>query len=397
MNRHLPRALATVAFLAPALSLGAQQTRTLTKPDAEFADPFTQLNSVRELRDARVIAADTRDKTVQLIDFRSGSAVKIGREGQGPGEYALPARLLAFPGDTTALYDQLNARYLLIGPDGKTGKDFRLDQPQSAAPGGGRVMMIGSPPRGTDARGRIYYEAAGFSMSADGVPQQADTAPIIRYDRATARSDTIAFVKLPQTNTQASGGRDNRMVMRTQVPFAPRDEWAVFPDGRVVVVRVADYHVDAYSAVRAKTAGPAVKFERLPVTEGDKQEFRDARKSAVGMTVRVENGVTSRGAGPLAQNLPDPEFPAFKPPFPQGAALARPNGELWVARSRKAGAKVWTYDVFDATGTVRGQLTLPPATRVVGFGNGTVYTVRTDSDDLQYLGRFTFKEGPILP
>ena len=187
--------------------------------------------------------------------------------------------------------------------------------------------------------------------------------------------------------------------MRMQVPFAPRDEWAVFPDGRVVVVRVADYHVDSYTAARAKTAAPPVKFERLSVTEADKQELRDARKSAVGMTVRVENGVTTRGAGPppSAPNFPEPEYPAFKPPFPQGGAWARPNGELWVARSRKAGDKVLKLDVFDASGTLRGQVALAPGARLAGFGNGTIYTLRVDEDDLQYLQRFTIKEGAIVP
>jgi len=39
---------------------------------------------------------------------------------------------------------------------------------------------------------------------------------------------------------------------------------------------------------------------------------------------------------------------------------------------------------------------LPKRSRLVGFGNGTVYTARFDEDDLQYLQkhRFTMPDRP---
>lgn len=402
MNRKLPRALATVAFLAPALSLGAQKVVNLPKPDAEYAEPFTQINSVRELMDGRVLVADTRDKTVLLIDFRSGNTTKVGREGSGPGEYALPSRLVALPLDTSAIYDPLNSRYVLVGPDGKAGKEFRLEQSVTAGRGGGRMggMMVGGQmPRGTDARGRIYYEGSGLSFSPDGAPSVADSAGILRYDRATKTSDTVAWVHLPPNNTRVSGGRGNMNIMIGATPFAARDDWAVLQDGGVAVVRVADYHVDWYSPSGARRAGAPVKFDRIAVSEGDKEEWRNARKGAVGMTVRVEGAVTTRGAGPIGGgvNLPDPEWPQFKPPFAQGGVFARPNGEVWVLRSRKAGDKVPKYDVFAPSGAHLGQVALPASTRLVGFGRTTIYTVRVDEDDLQFLQRRTLKEGPVVP
>ena len=64
-----------LALLAVAMPLGARPEvaqaplRTLTKPDAEYAEPFTLINGVRELRDGRVIVSDTREKTVQILDL----------------------------------------------------------------------------------------------------------------------------------------------------------------------------------------------------------------------------------------------------------------------------------------------------------------------------------------
>ena len=57
-------------------------------------------------------------------------------------------------------------------------------------------------------------------------------------------------------------------------------------------------------------------------------------------------------------------------------------------RTRPAGDKIPTYDVFDRTGTLVKKVSLNPSSRVIGFGKGVVYVVRTDEDDLQYLQRY---------
>jgi len=59
-----------------------------------------------------------------------------------------------------------------------------------------------------------------------------------------------------------------------------------------------------------------------------------------------------------------------------------------VLRTRPTGDKVPTYDVFDHSGALVKKVSLNPSSRVVGFGKGAVYVVRTDEDDLQYLQRY---------
>lgn len=116
--------LLTIASAA-ALPLAAQQgPRALGAPDTEYEEPFSSVAGLRELRDGRVIVVDPRDKLVNLVDFRSGSATTIGREGSGPQEFGIPLRLFAAPGDTTLLFDPLNSRYVLIGPDGRPSTLF---------------------------------------------------------------------------------------------------------------------------------------------------------------------------------------------------------------------------------------------------------------------------------
>src|SRR5262245_9206107 len=127
LERFSLRALPALLVLSPALLHSQVATRTLTKPEAEYTEPFSSVAAIRELRDGRVLVADTRDKVVQLVDLKTGKASKVGREGSGPGEYAMPLQLVGLQGDTSVIYDPLNSRYLTVLPDGKPGKTFRLE------------------------------------------------------------------------------------------------------------------------------------------------------------------------------------------------------------------------------------------------------------------------------
>ncbi len=47
-----------------------------------------------------------------------------------------------------------------------------------------------------------------------------------------------------------------------------------------------------------------------------------------------------------------------------------------------------TYDVFDAGGNLVQRVSLPNDRRVTAFGDGGVYVIREDEDDLQWLERY---------
>jgi len=128
-------ALTAFVLLWPAL-LAAQQSavplQSLIKPDAAFDEPFTQIAGLRELRDGSVIVADFRDRTLQRIDLKAGTAVKLSRESSGPGEYAYPMGVYALSGDSTAVYDMGNQRYLVLDPSGKPAGTFSPPKSMSA-------------------------------------------------------------------------------------------------------------------------------------------------------------------------------------------------------------------------------------------------------------------------
>jgi hypothetical protein len=412
MRRTLFRPFALLAALP--FAAATQQARTLPAPNATYDEPFSQVGGLRELSNGRVIVSDGRDKIVSFIDLATGSAEKVGREGSGPGEFGLPSRLFMAPGDTTLLFDPLNTRYLVIGPDGKPKTTFMIETAAPSGqggPGGGPGFRLGGMTlaRASDARGRLYGETAPISIGADGRPQTADSAGITRYDRATKKLDTLAWVKLPKNNAQVSGsggggGQQNVSIrIGGSNPLAARDEWTVFPDGRVAIVRASDYHVDWILPNGQKRSSPAIRHTPIRMTEADKREEEALRNRARGnqMMMTVENGPNgvrrSAQMGPGANAPPlEPltDWPEVKPAFRPGQASvwARPNGDLWVRRTEPAGAKGTLYDVINAQGAVMYQVRLPDRITLVGFGNGTIYTTKADEDDLLYLQRHAVGE-----
>jgi hypothetical protein len=372
---------------APARAQGKLPTRTLGKPVAEFEEPFTSVGAVRELSSGRVIVSDARDRVVQMLDFGSGSATQVGREGQGPGEYSFPGGVFSAPGDTTLLYDPLNQRLLLIAPNGKPAGQHALRR-EGAGPGPNILGQL----RGSDARGRLYSQASGIRLGPDG-PQASDSVPVVRYDRGSEKADTLAFIVQARSNTQVSGGQGNmRVMIGAANPLAPREEWAVAPDGRVAVVKPEPYRVEWIAANGARTLGPTIAVPRVKVSEADKKaiEKQRASGSAVMMTRSDGPGGASREARTLsASSLPPiTDWPEYRPPFVGNAATIASNGELWVRRTLLT-EPVQLYDVFDAKGERIAHLQLPRGTRLAGFGKGSVYLVRIDEDDLQYLQKYT--------
>ena len=402
MNR-LILAGGLLAVATPALAQSVP-TRTLSKPDAEYSEPFTMIAGVRELKDGRVIAIDPRDKTVQAIDLKAGTVTKLGREGSGPGEYGIPTRLLALPNDTSAIVDMLNNRILLINPNATVGGFVDLNVPPPGGRGDGRgMMMIGSSmPTAADAKGRMYAQGAPFRI-VDGVPQAADSLPMIRWQRSSGKRDTVAWLRVPPGSNQISG-RSGRGGQNVSVrigggpPFNGADMMAVAPDGRVAIVHHDPYSVDFVNEAGQRARGQPIRYDRIKVSEGHKQEWRERQKNAFGMMISNNNGQRSAAMVPNT-NVQDPESwgGEYMPPFLSGQnTLTFSNeGYLWIQRTGPAGQPP-TFDVIDRAGNLALKVVLPKKARLLGFGNGAVYIARVDEDDLQYVQkhRFAMPERP---
>jgi hypothetical protein len=169
--------------------------------------------------------------------------------------------------------------------------------------------------------------------------------------------DTLARLKQARTNILIDReGAKIKSVNIRKVPFTPHDDWAVFPDGRVIIVRTDPFRVDQRGVRGDVLHGPRISYQPIAVVDADR-----------GLAI-------------------DP-LPKFKPPFDGPSTLIAPGGRVWVRRTTAASDSISRYDLFDPTGHLLERVALMPRTRVVGFGKTAIYVVRRDEDDLEYLGR----------
>jgi hypothetical protein len=166
----------------------------------------------------------------------------------------------------------------------------------------------------------------------------------------------------------------------------------VHSGGRVAVARAAEYRVEWFAGPgKLLAAGEVQRVELIRIDAAERDSFRAARASAPVGGARV-GGAPPGDANVVrdSRNLyPDAVFPPYKPAVDgSGAAIMSPGGELWVRRSRRAGDNIMRYDVFDQRGVVQARVTLPRGRTLLAFGATSVYMIRTDENDLQWIERY---------
>ncbi len=375
--------------LTPCVSR-AQAIVTLVKPEAQFPDPFTRIFGINEMANGKVLVSDLQDKVVQMIDFASGKSEKVGREGQGPTEYAMPAALYPMPKGETWLNDMLGRRFLVIDAAGKPVRTV----PLPGSGGGGFIAMMPGG-GGADQNGHLYFQSPPFSPGSGPGSPPPDSLAILRWDGVKASMDTTAWVVMAKGNISGGGG-GGRVMFRIggAKMFTPEEHWGVAEDGSVARVMHSPYRVVWYGPKGgAPAAGPIQPYTPLPVTQSDKTDVIEAQKKQRPMLVTIGGPGGGRASPPPSggggPQLPAPEFADTKPPFyGNNSVVVSPEGEVWVERTQTAGTKNPLYDVFDRAGKLVRKVTLNPRSVVRGFGKGTVYVVRTDDDDLQYVERY---------
>lgn len=351
---------------------------------------------------------DSKEKELRLVDLAHGTATRVSRLGGGPLEYQVPGVLLGGAADTIIYFDMMQRRFLLLSQTGVPVKTIPY----------GATTLTGSPdqtpslmsqmlPTSTDAKGRLYGQTIGMSMagidskSAPAMPTFADTVEVQSLDAHSGRTTTLARIRSPMA--QASPkiemiGTGIRMTI-TAPDFRPGAAWAVLPDGRVAILRDGIYRVHFIATGHAEMLGPLIPYSPVPVTASERKSVVDSMRASMDKTLATmrKSFSQARGAAGMtptveARVLEPATWAASKPAY--SAIISSPDGRLWVAMSTPTGTKVSRLDVLDAAGALLAHVQLAPGEKFVGLGRGTVYTIRTDEDDLQYLRRYAL---PKLP
>jgi hypothetical protein len=336
----------------------AQPVEIVLKADsaASFPHPFTTVAGLRELDGGRVLVSDRSETRVVLADFGTGDTVRVGREGAGPGEYAIPGALVPLPGDSTLLVDEGAQRYAVIRSDGRIVSNVN-------PPAGVLVTRLG----GVGPGGELYFEGTPGAGASAGAGAR-DSVPVLRWRRGQAHVDTVAQVRVPPLVSVTLGDPGAGAVSKIAFPqpFAPGDGWGVSAGGELLILRAEPFRMERRGGDGAPLGtGPGLRRPAVAVSEQDKEAFALGRAAA--------------------ESIP---WPATKPPFRYGTLRIAPAGEAWIELSTAADDPAPLYGVLRADGTLVRLVRLPEGRRLVGLGRNSLYTVRRDDDDLEWVERY---------
>ena len=402
---------------------GAQPTLPPVRPlgpvIATSKGALGAVSAARQLPGGRVLVNDIAGRKVVLFDSTL-AAFTIVADTTSATANAYSSRaggLIGWKGDSTLFVDPQSLSMLVLDPAGKVARVM-------SAPRANDVNALIGGPTGLpaiDARGRLVYRAQPqFRMPAQPpaggfvMPPMPDSAPIVRFDLAERKLDTVAMVRIPKQSVSTSQDEQGRMrVMVTMNPMPVADDWALLADGSVAVLRGADYHVDWVRADGSKSSSPKVPFDWKRLSDDDKTAFVDSARTAMEklrstmmtqqggaagppagarpapggdgqVVMRMEGGAGGPGGAratppagghtmqmqmPPINMVPISELPDYAPAFAPGAARGDLDGNLWIRTSKvvNGGSQ---YDVVNVKGELVDRVLMPAGRVIAGFGKG---------------------------
>ena len=359
--------ISALIFVATVACTPAASQSSL-KPDSRLKSSFGMLSNVVELRDGKVVFADTRDKLFLRADLKSGRVDTLGRRvdslapGAPAGDYKFPGWVALLAADTLALVDFSAIRTTRWDGNGRPIDVLPLKDVSGNTP----VLLYDTVGYGY----KIDYQAV-LGGGDPGRSVLPDSIPVLRVHLKGGKVDTVAKLAAPEFGDATFG----EQVQQAAKVFAPNDHFGVLPDGTAWVARGHENRVDWRAPDGTWRKGQTREYTKLPVTQADKDR----------VLVQVREQGKQFG---MPQDLQiDYPFAESKPPF--DFALANPSGEVWLQRPRAKEESPLVYDIVDRQGKWRREVAFPAGATLAGFGrNGAVYaSIKTD-DGKRTVGRF---------
>jgi hypothetical protein len=248
---------------------------------------------------------------------------KFGKEGQGPGEFGIPASfVIAADGRIFLLSGRTNQIIILAG-DGTYLSSFRLEGFSSSL--------------GVDGANRVYY-ARQLTPEPEGLGEEYRLVQnkIALYRTDESGKDPVKLGEFPAASSmmkvQKIGGQTVMGGMTSREAYTT--VWLVGPGDRVYLGYNKDYLLTVYDAEWK----PVFRFGR---------EFAPIRHPAY---------------------KPDGPHPEYYPAFSIWRKFFDDRGNLWLEQYVEDGVKDKVYDVFSPDGIYLRQVRVPE----------TIYLVRGD-------------------
>jgi hypothetical protein len=329
---------------------------------------FGAITGVNVDAEGQIYVGDSQAQEIRVFDQDGVYLRTIGRPGSGPGELGPGGTGVFFgQGDTLFVPDPAQQRVNLFLRAGSFVRSFPVPMSQGIS-----VKWAITPER------ELLQQVRRLALP--GAEQESGPDLVLRRGSDGAIRDTALSFPAGMS-VRFSGGAPAIKL------FEPEPIWELAEDGGLYFAINSDFRVEVRSAAGELERVLQKPFERQPVTEADREVFREYIQKAF-----ERQGVPPAAMQMVMQGISFADhYPAF------ATILAGPEGSLWVQQIQTAkraaaaggtfsaeevGAPEW--DVFDREGRFLGVVTLPARFQPRRFHAKRLYGVLQDELDVPY-------------
>lgn len=341
----------------PVVDIGADDSARETQ--------FLQVRSMVPLRGGGFIVADGGSAELRAYDSTGGFAGRIGRLGDGPGEFRRIGWAARGRGDSIFVYDPQLQRISVFG-DGRMHRAIPVEDPRLRFPFARLLLRDGS----------VVVEPQAMYAPASQRGIHRDT--LVLYRLGTTGRDDGVLLRIPGEDVfvlPAKGG----------VRTAPQ----LF--GRRVVMAAGDSVLYAGGTDTYEIRGIAL----TGATRSILRVTSSAKSVTSSMIAARRDRELSRIDGQLWQSFfrqmyDSMEYPAFLPQV--SALIVDDRQRLWVRDFPAHPDSAAQWSVFDPDGTIDWRIRIPAAFELHAVAGDRLFGVWRDSSDVEHVRVYSSKE-----
>ena len=357
----------------PTLALGSGGA-----PEEEFGKV---LDAVR-LSDGSVVVADAKNLELRVFNAAGKFVRKIGRKGEGPGDFGGPSPVFRLAGDTLLTWDIRLHRLTWFNVDGKVAKTLLVTKPPiTTFPNGQRmgslIFVFGTLQDGSFLG---YVRPGRMNPPTEMHSDSAYVMHVLADGKYTPLS-TLFFGE--SYNYHSS---DDKFVSFDDRPFTTKSSF-VAGAGTLWYTDGVHFELREYSTARKVLKVIRLRRTPAPVTTKDIAAFNTAEIEAL-KRERIVDESSRQTLIDLQKEIQ--KWMSVPKTMPAYTALkVESNGNIW-ARQYGDTTKVQHWDSFDRTGRYLGVVDTPAGFEVFEFGADYVLGRVRDQDDVEGVRVYRF-------
>ena len=320
----------------------------------------SNLVSAHVLTDGRVVAAGWATKEIRVFDSTGTFLRTIGREGAGPGEFEVLGWMYVGAGDTLYTFEPSARRVQAFASDGTFLRFGIVTSPR-----------IGGFPysQGVFANGSLLMAAQPPSSVPRSPGVFRKVANLYRYRWSGGDLDSLGTAQMEERILEP--GKNG---LTEYLPFGRTTLLAV-AGSRMYVAPTDNFEVSVRNAEGLPIRLIRRSIENQPVTKADGDAV---------IAARVKMGGAVYGEQ-IRRSLTSVSLPSTKPACQNLVVTA--DGSIWVEHYNEPARGPTVVSVFDSTGALRGEVSLPVGFSLLQVGNGFVLGTWKDGDDALHIRR----------